>query len=65
MLMRQPVCEVEIVPSLHSNLGGGASATGAGFSSVAACWGACAAGFSDRAQAAHHSEINTTMPIRM
>jgi hypothetical protein len=57
MLTRQPDCEVEIVPSLHSNLAGAVPATGAVFSSAAACWGAgaCAAGFSDanQAQPAH------------
>jgi hypothetical protein len=69
MLTRQPDCEVEIVPSLHSNLAGAVSATGAVFSSAAACWGAgaCAAGFSDanQAQPAHQREINTAMPIRI
>jgi hypothetical protein len=67
MLTRQPCCEVEIVPSLHSNLAGAASATGASFSSAAACWGAgaSAAGFSDRAQPAHQRQINTAMPIRI
>jgi hypothetical protein len=67
MLTRQPCCEVEIVPSLHSNLAGAASATGAVFSSTAACWGAgaSAAGFSDRAQPAHQKQINTAMPIRI
>jgi hypothetical protein len=66
MLMRQPDCEVEIVPSLHSNRGGAASATGgAGFSSAAACWGTAAAGFSDKAQPALQSEISTAMPIRI
>ena len=67
MLTRQPCCEVEIVPSLHSNLAGAVSATGAVFSCAAACWGAGAnaAGFSDRAQPAQQSEINTAMPIRI
>jgi len=67
MLMRQPDCEVEIVPSLHSNLAGAASATGAAFSSTAVCWGvgAGAADFSDKAQPAHHREIKTAMPIRI
>ncbi len=67
MLTRQPYCETEIVPSLHSNLGGSASAAGAGFSSAAACWGAgaCATGFGDRAQPAQESEINKTMPVRI
>ena len=65
MLTRQPDCEVEIVPSLHSNRGGAASATGAGFSSAADCWGATAAGFSDKAQPAHQRDIHTTMPIRI
>jgi hypothetical protein len=35
MLSRQPVCDTEIVPSLHSNLGG-ASAAGAGAAGAAA-----------------------------
>ena len=67
MLRRQPCCENEIVPSLHSNLAVAASATGADRSGAAACCGAaaCAAGFSDNAQPAHESEISTTMPIRI
>jgi hypothetical protein len=67
MLRRQPCCEVEIVPSLHSNLAGAASATGAVFSSTAVCWGAGAsvADFSDKAQPAHQREIKTAMPIRI
>jgi hypothetical protein len=67
MLTRQPCCEVETVPSLHSNLAGAVSATGAVFSGAAACWdaGANAAGFSDMAQPAQQSEINTAMPIRI
>jgi hypothetical protein len=67
MLTRQPCCDVEIVPSLHSNLAGAASAAGAGFSSAAACWGAgaSAAGFSDKAQPAHQGKISTAMPIRI
>jgi hypothetical protein len=67
MLTRQPNCEVEIVPSLHSNLAGAGSATGAVFSSTAVCWGAGAsvADFSDKAQPAHQREIKTAMPIRI
>jgi hypothetical protein len=65
MLTRQPYCEVETVPSLHSNLAGAVSATGAAFSNATACWGASAAGFSDMAQPAQQSEINTAMPIRI
>jgi hypothetical protein len=60
MLTRQPVCETEIVPSLHSKLADEASATGAGFCGAAACCGAgfCAMGFCDKAQPAHESKIN-------
>jgi hypothetical protein len=60
MLTRQPVCETEIVPSLHSKLGDEASATGAGFCGAPACCGAefCAMGFCDKAQPAHESKIN-------
>ncbi len=67
MLTWQPVCETEIVPSLHSNLAGAASATGAGFSAAAACCGAgtCASGFWNEAQPAHQTEINKTRSIRM
>jgi hypothetical protein len=68
MLMRQPCCENEIVPSLHSNLAVAASAIGGDVSGTAACCGAaaCAAvGFSDKAQPVHESEISTTMPIRI
>jgi hypothetical protein len=67
MLTWQPVCEIEIVPSLHSNLAGAASATGAGFSAAAACCGAgaCATGFWNEAQPAHQTEINKTRSIRM
>jgi hypothetical protein len=67
MLTRQLYCDVEIVPSLHSNLAGAASATGAILSSAAADWGAgaSAAVFSDKAQPAHQREINTAMPIRI
>jgi hypothetical protein len=66
MLRRQPVCETEIVPSLHSNLGGEASATGAGVG-AAACGGAalCATGFCDQAQPAHDSKISRAGPIRI
>jgi hypothetical protein len=70
MLTRQPYCDVEIVPSLHSNLAGAASATGgtgAIFSGAAACWGAgaSAAGFSNQAQPPHQRAIDTAMPIRI
>jgi hypothetical protein len=68
MFIRQPVCETEIVPSLHSNRGGEASATGAGVGTgAAACGGAafCAAGFCDQAQPAHDSKINRAGPIRI
>jgi hypothetical protein len=67
MLMRQPDCETEVVPSLHSNLAGAASPSGSTFCSVAACWGAgtCATGFCDQAQPAHESEINRTAPVRI
>jgi len=59
MLARQPVCENEIVPSLHSNFGV-ASAAGAGIGAAAVCCGAgaCATGFWDHAQPAHESRIN-------
>jgi hypothetical protein len=40
MAIRQASCEVEIVPSLHSNLAGAASATGGG---LAGTWAACGA----------------------
>ena len=68
MLTRQPVCENEIVPSLHSNLGDAASATGAGLAATAACCGAgaCATGFSnEEAQPAHQTESNKTRSIRI
>ncbi len=49
MAIRQASCELEIVPSLHSNLGGAASATGGGLAGAAAGWGwgagACAIDF--------------------
>jgi hypothetical protein len=63
MSMRQASCELEIVPSLQVKPAGAASATGAGFSGVAACWGAAgsAAGFWKRAQSAQQSEINRTI----
>jgi hypothetical protein len=66
MLMRQPVCETEIVPSLHSNRGAG-SAAGGGFDATAACCGAgaCATGFGDKAQPAHESRIDKAKPIRI
>jgi len=58
MATRQASCEVETVPSLHSNLAG-ASATLGGFAATAACWGAgaCAAGFSRSAQPVHENAI--------
>ncbi|SDS24572.1 hypothetical protein SAMN05444158_1457 [Bradyrhizobium canariense] len=67
MLTRQPVCETEIVPSLHSKLGGEASAAGAGFGGAAACSGAgtCATGFCDKAQPAHQSTMNKAEPVRI
>jgi hypothetical protein len=68
MSMRQASCELEIVPSLQVKPAGAASATGAGFSGVAACWGATrsVAGFWKRAQSAQQSEINrTTTPNRI
>jgi len=66
MLTRQPVCENEIVPSLHSNLGG-VSAAGGGVAAAAVCCGAgaCATGFGDKAQPAHESRINKAKPIRI
>jgi hypothetical protein len=47
MAIRQASCELEIVPSLHSNLAGAASATGGGVAGAAAgCGaGACAIDF--------------------
>jgi hypothetical protein len=66
MLRRQPVCETEIVPSLHSNLGVG-SAAGGGIEAAAACCGAgaCATGFGDKAQPAHESRIDKAKPVRI
>ena len=66
MLMRQPVCETEIVPSLHSNLGT-VSATGGGIDAAAVCCGAgaSATGFGDKAQPAHRSRIDKAKPIRI
>jgi hypothetical protein len=60
MATRQPSCEIETVPSLHSNLGDAASATGGGFAGTAACWGAgaCAAGFWKKAQPVHENAID-------
>jgi hypothetical protein len=40
MAIRQASCELEIVPSLHSNLAGAASAVAGGFAGAAAGWGA-------------------------
>jgi hypothetical protein len=71
MLTRQASCEVEMVPSLHSNLAGAASATGADFSAglsaaAAGCGAdASATGFWNRAQATHESAISTTTPNRI
>ena len=64
--MRQPVCETEIVPSLHSNLGT-VSATGGGIDAAAVCCGAgaSATGFGDKAQPAHRSRIDKAKPIRI
>jgi hypothetical protein len=49
MAIRQASCELEMVPSLHSNLAGAASATGGGLAGAAAGWGggagACAIDF--------------------
>lgn len=48
MAIRQASCELEIVPSLHSNLeGAAASATGGGLAGAASGWGAgaCAIDF--------------------
>jgi hypothetical protein len=66
MATRQASCEVEMVPSLHSNLAGPVSATGGGLSGAAACGGAgaWAAGF-DSAQAAHDRAISKTTPNRI
>jgi len=66
MLTRQPVCETEIVPSLHSNLGVGSAACG-GIDAAAACCatGACATGFGDKAQPAHESRIDKAKPVRI
>jgi hypothetical protein len=48
-------------------LAGAASATGAGFSGTAACWGAeaCAAGCCKGAQATLERAINKTTPNRI
>jgi hypothetical protein len=66
MLTRQPVCETEIVPSLHSNLGVGSTACG-GIDAAAACCGAgaCATGFGGKAQPAHESRIDKAKPVRI
>jgi len=60
MAIWQASCELEIVPSLHSNLAGAASATGGGMAGAAACWGAgaCATDFWKSAQPVHENEIN-------
>jgi hypothetical protein len=67
MLTRQPVCETEIVPSLHSKRGGAISATGAGLATAAACWGAgaWATGLSNEAQPAQQTKSNKTRFIRI
>jgi hypothetical protein len=67
MLRRQPVCETEIVPSLHSNRGVESAACG-GIEAAAACCGAgaCATVFGDKAQPAHESSrIDKAKPIRI
>jgi hypothetical protein len=66
MLTRQPVCETEIVPSLHSNRGVG-SAAGGGIDAAAVCCGAgaCATGFGDKAQPVHESSIDKAKPVRI
>jgi hypothetical protein len=66
MFTRQPVCETEIVPSLHSNLGVGSAACD-GIEAAAACCGAgaCATGFGDKAQPAHESRIDKAKPVRI
>jgi hypothetical protein len=67
MLTRQPDCETEIVPSLHSNLGA-ASPSGAGLGGIAAVCcaaGVCATGFGDQAQPAHENKINSAEPGRI
>ena len=67
MLTRQPDCETEIVPSLHSNLGAtSASAAGLGGTAAVCCAaGVCATGFGDQAQPAHESKINSAEPGRI
>ena len=64
----QASCELEIVPSLHSNRGGTASATGGGLAGggvvcvdevcTAAGGGFCATSFWKSAQPAHDNVIN-------
>ena len=65
MAIRQASCELEIVPSLHSNLAGATSATGAGLAggglagATAGCGaGPCATNFWKSAQPAHEIRIN-------
>jgi hypothetical protein len=68
MAIRQASCDVEIVPSLHSNLAGAASATGGGlaggFAGAWAVWGAaagagaCVTNFWKSAQPAHQTSIS-------
>jgi hypothetical protein len=66
MAIWQASCEVEIVPSLHSNLAGKASATGAGLSTAACAGaGASAAGCRTPVQAAQQKQINKTATDRI
>jgi hypothetical protein len=67
MAIWQASCEVEIVPSLHSNLAGAVSATGAGRSGAAGGCGAdaCATGFWKPVQPAQQRQISMTRPNRI
>ena len=67
MLTRQPDCETEIVPSLHSNLGASSASTAglAGTAAVCCAAGVCATGFGDQAQPAHENKINSAEPGRI
>lgn len=72
MLIRQPVCDTEMVPSLHSNRGvAPAAGAGTGGGAAATCGGAgaCAAGFCDQAQPAQdmaeHSRISRAGSVRI
>lgn len=65
MAIRQASCELEIVPSLHSNLAGATSATGAGLAGgelagATVGWGAgpCATNFWKSAQPAHEIRMS-------